>query len=79
MMAEAASISKTSVNFYQTTRRNISGDGRLYGFLYFLLSSSKFQDDSMFQIAIAPQPCRPPDLYYGCHQIACLSKSSILQ
>jgi hypothetical protein len=30
LMVEAASISETSVNFYQTKRRNITEDCRLY-------------------------------------------------
>jgi hypothetical protein len=30
LMMEAASTSETSVNFYQTTQRNIPEDGRLY-------------------------------------------------
>jgi hypothetical protein len=31
MMMEAASISETSVNFYQTTQRNIPEDSHLHG------------------------------------------------
>jgi hypothetical protein len=39
LVAEAASTSETSVNFYQTTRRNKRKDGHLHICCYYFLKS----------------------------------------
>jgi hypothetical protein len=36
LMMEAVSTSETSISFYQTTRRNIPGDGHLHGYETFV-------------------------------------------
>jgi hypothetical protein len=59
LMMEAASISETSVNFYQTTRRNNPEDSHLQGIRYLSKSSMSIV------VFWAVMPCGLANGYYS--------------